>query len=357
MLPTQRVPSVSSPYQHQTCLITWYCCTNVVAQLKDFVQEASTHRAIDTLNSVQACERHLHNNSLDLLLFCIFESALYALRRLVSNAGASSTMILQQACKEEGTDAVPACAAADACTDVDVCIFFVGSSMMGVHELGAPGGGYTLWSATTEGEGFDRSHLKLPGSQEEIIKVGTGSSQNRKERQRKTKKQYGAYINYIPCVVCPCLLSCIPSVMYMCLSVIIHSVAHLLLCACLSSYIPWLLCLCACLLLCIAYPFLMNACNVGTALWTSSLVPKVTCQPCHHPASIMLCSCIRLHRWLPTAVSLSLCYAVNSTYMYSRMQSLSFSWWHAGSSSQHQHPNSGGVDSRGASGRVLDAKL
>ena len=52
-----------------------------------------------------------------------------------------------------------------------MCIFFVGSSMMAVHEQTGPGEAYTLWSATTEGEGFDRSHIKLPGSQEEIIKV------------------------------------------------------------------------------------------------------------------------------------------------------------------------------------------
>lgn len=65
----------------------------------------------------------------------------------------------------------PASAAADACTDVDVCIFFVGSSMIAVHEQAGPGEAYSLWSATTESEGFDRSHIKLPGSQEEIIKV------------------------------------------------------------------------------------------------------------------------------------------------------------------------------------------
>ena len=52
-----------------------------------------------------------------------------------------------------------------------MCIFFVGSSMIAVHEEGGPGGVYSQWSATTESEGFDRSHIKLPGSQEEIIKV------------------------------------------------------------------------------------------------------------------------------------------------------------------------------------------
>ncbi|KAL3158805.1 hypothetical protein ABBQ32_011532 [Trebouxia sp. C0010 RCD-2024] len=61
--------------------------------------------------------------------------------------------------------------AINACTDVDVCIFFVGSSMIAVHEEAGPRGGYSMWSATNEGEGFDRSHLKLPGSQEEIIKA------------------------------------------------------------------------------------------------------------------------------------------------------------------------------------------
>ncbi len=63
------------------------------------------------------------------------------------------------------------CAVADACTDRDVCIFFVGSSMIAVHEQQGPGNAYAMWSGTTEGEGFDRSHIRLPGSQEEIIKV------------------------------------------------------------------------------------------------------------------------------------------------------------------------------------------
>ncbi len=62
-------------------------------------------------------------------------------------------------------------AVADACTDRDVCIFFVGSSMIAVHEQQGPGNAYSMWSGTTEGEGFDRSHIRLPGSQEEIIKV------------------------------------------------------------------------------------------------------------------------------------------------------------------------------------------
>lgn len=61
--------------------------------------------------------------------------------------------------------------AINACTDTDVCIFFVGSSMMSVHEQEDPKGQYMMWSGTTEGEGFDRTHLRLPGSQEEIIKV------------------------------------------------------------------------------------------------------------------------------------------------------------------------------------------
>ena len=69
-----------------------------------------------------------------------------------------------------------ACAAAGACTDVDVCIFFVGSSMIAMHEQTGPGETYSLWSATTESEGFDRSHIKLPGSQEEIIKVTAAST-------------------------------------------------------------------------------------------------------------------------------------------------------------------------------------
>ena len=60
---------------------------------------------------------------------------------------------------------------ADACREVDVCIFFVGSSMIKTHEQAGPADMYTMWSGTTEGEGFDRSHIKLPGSQEEIIKV------------------------------------------------------------------------------------------------------------------------------------------------------------------------------------------
>ncbi len=62
-------------------------------------------------------------------------------------------------------------AVADACTDRDVCIFFVGSSMIAVHEQQGPGNAYAMWSGTTESEGFDRSHIRLPGSQEEIIKV------------------------------------------------------------------------------------------------------------------------------------------------------------------------------------------
>lgn len=68
------------------------------------------------------------------------------------------------------------CAAAGACTNVDVCIFFVGSSMIAVHEQAGPGEAYSLWSATTESEGFDRSHIKLSGSQEEIIKVTSAST-------------------------------------------------------------------------------------------------------------------------------------------------------------------------------------
>ncbi|KAL0044695.1 hypothetical protein WJX82_005750 [Trebouxia sp. C0006] len=61
--------------------------------------------------------------------------------------------------------------AINACTDRDVCIFFVGSSMIAVHEQQGPGNAYAMWSGTTEGEGFDRSHIRLPGSQEEIIKA------------------------------------------------------------------------------------------------------------------------------------------------------------------------------------------
>ena len=45
--------------------------------------------------------------------------------------------------------------------------------MIAVHEQAGPGEAYSLWSATTESEGFDRSHIKLPGAQEEIIKVHT----------------------------------------------------------------------------------------------------------------------------------------------------------------------------------------
>ena len=63
------------------------------------------------------------------------------------------------------------CVCADACTDRDVCIFFVGSSMIAVHEQQGPGNAYAMWSGTTESEGFDRTHIRLPGSQEEIIKV------------------------------------------------------------------------------------------------------------------------------------------------------------------------------------------
>nr|QOL01198.1 putative extracellular protein TR9_010 [Trebouxia lynnae] len=61
--------------------------------------------------------------------------------------------------------------AINACREVDVCIFFVGSSMIKTHEQAGPADMYTMWSGTTEGEGFDRSHIKLPGSQEEIIKA------------------------------------------------------------------------------------------------------------------------------------------------------------------------------------------
>ena len=43
--------------------------------------------------------------------------------------------------------------------------------MITVHEQQGPDNAYTMWSGTTEAEGFDRFHLKLPGSQEEIIKV------------------------------------------------------------------------------------------------------------------------------------------------------------------------------------------
>lgn len=43
--------------------------------------------------------------------------------------------------------------------------------MIAVHEQQGPGNAYAMWSGTTEGEGFDRSHIRLPGSQEEIIKV------------------------------------------------------------------------------------------------------------------------------------------------------------------------------------------
>lgn len=61
--------------------------------------------------------------------------------------------------------------AINACTDRDVCIFVVGSSMIAVHEQQGPGNAYAMWSGTTEGEGFDRTHIRLPGSQEEIIKA------------------------------------------------------------------------------------------------------------------------------------------------------------------------------------------
>ena len=61
--------------------------------------------------------------------------------------------------------------AINACTDADVCIFFVGSSMIAVHEQEDPNKQFVMWSGTTEGEGFDRTHLRLPGSQEEIIKA------------------------------------------------------------------------------------------------------------------------------------------------------------------------------------------
>lgn len=43
--------------------------------------------------------------------------------------------------------------------------------MIKTHEQTGPADLYTMWSGTTEGEGFDRSHIKVPGSQEEIIKV------------------------------------------------------------------------------------------------------------------------------------------------------------------------------------------
>ena len=43
--------------------------------------------------------------------------------------------------------------------------------MIAVHEQQGPGNAYAMWSGTTEGEGFDRSHIRLPGSQEEVIKV------------------------------------------------------------------------------------------------------------------------------------------------------------------------------------------
>lgn len=43
--------------------------------------------------------------------------------------------------------------------------------MIAVHEQGDAKGQYVMWSGTTEGEGFDRTHLRLPGSQEELIKV------------------------------------------------------------------------------------------------------------------------------------------------------------------------------------------
>lgn len=43
--------------------------------------------------------------------------------------------------------------------------------MIAVHEQQDPAGQYVMWSGTTEGESFDRTHLRLPGSQEELIKV------------------------------------------------------------------------------------------------------------------------------------------------------------------------------------------
>lgn len=113
---------------------------------------------------------------------------------------------------------MPVRAATDACTDVDVCIFFVGSSMIAVHEEAGPRGGYSMWSATNEGEGFDRSHLKLPGSQEEIIKVASGSL---------TYPAYpwvmGACLSScMPPVMCACVLSCIP-LGCLCMAVVMHT--------------------------------------------------------------------------------------------------------------------------------------
>ena len=60
---------------------------------------------------------------------------------------------------------------ADACTDADVCIFFVGSSQITYHSTVGPDNSYSMWSAITESEGLDRRDLLLPSNQDELIKV------------------------------------------------------------------------------------------------------------------------------------------------------------------------------------------
>ena len=60
---------------------------------------------------------------------------------------------------------------ADACSDADACIFFVGSSQINYHSTMGPDNSYSMWSAITESEGLDRRDLLLPSNQDELIKV------------------------------------------------------------------------------------------------------------------------------------------------------------------------------------------
>ncbi len=68
-------------------------------------------------------------------------------------------------------DGVPDLHCADACTDADVCIFFVGSSQINYHSTMGSDNSYSMWSAVTESEGLDRRDLLLPSNQDELIKV------------------------------------------------------------------------------------------------------------------------------------------------------------------------------------------
>lgn len=64
----------------------------------------------------------------------------------------------------------------EACSLSDVCIFFLGASMVGanrtrVSPTGNPYSGFDVILPATEGEGWDRNDLLLPGEQLSLVQV------------------------------------------------------------------------------------------------------------------------------------------------------------------------------------------